>query len=134
MAMQKLKDFIFTEEEIENEYTEIEDVISNDNQENINPYKKIVGNNNQVVIVEPRAFSEAQAIAEHILNKRGVILNLHRVTPEQGRRIIDFLSGTVNAVSGDIQKIGPDIFLCSPKNISVAGEISDQIEEVEKKW
>ncbi|MEY9978395.1 cell division protein SepF [Lysinibacillus sp. RC79] len=81
----------------------------------------------KVVLVEPRVYAEAQDIAEHLKNKRAAILNLQRIEREQGVRIIDFLSGTVYALGGDIQRIGKDIFLCTPDNVEVSGEISNFI-------
>ena len=51
---------------------------------------------------------------------------MKRVTPEQAKRIIDFLSGTVYAIGGDLQKIGVGIFLCTPKNVNVEGSITDE--------
>jgi len=50
------------------------------------------------------------------------------VTPDQAKRIIDFLTGCVYAINGDLQKIGGGIFLCAPKNINVQGKISDETE------
>lgn len=83
----------------------------------------------KVVLIEPRVYAEAQDIAENLKNKRATIVNLQRIDREQGKRIIDFLSGTVYALGGDIQKIGVDIFLCTPDNVEVSGEISDYIIE-----
>jgi len=79
----------------------------------------------KMILVEPRAFSEAQQIADHLKKRNTVVVNLKRVTPEQAKRIIDFLSGTIYAISGDLQKIGGGIFLCTPKNINVQGKITD---------
>lgn len=80
--------------------------------------------NAKVVIVEPRVYAEAQDISEHLKNKRAIIVNLQRIDREAGLRIIDFLSGTVYALGGDIQRIGDNIFLCTPDNVEVQGEIS----------
>jgi len=79
----------------------------------------------KMILVEPRAYSEAQQIADHLKKRNTVVVNLKRVTPEQAKRIIDFLSGTIYAISGDLQKIGGGIFLCTPKNINVQGKITD---------
>ena len=49
--------------------------------------------------------------------------NLHRLQKDQAKRVVDFLSGVIYAIEGDIQRIGPKIFLCTPRNISVAGTI-----------
>lgn len=83
----------------------------------------------KVVLVEPRVYAEAQDISEQLKNKRAVVVNLQRIDREQGIRIIDFLSGTVYALGGDIQRIGTDIFLCVPENVEVAGAISDYFEQ-----
>lgn len=83
----------------------------------------------KVVLVEPRVYAEAQDISEHLKNKRAVVVNLQRIDREQGIRIIDFLSGTVYALGGDIQRVGKDIFLCTPDNVEVAGSISDYFEQ-----
>ncbi|MER1998622.1 MAG: cell division protein SepF [Lysinibacillus sp.] len=81
----------------------------------------------KVVLAEPRVYAEAQDIAENLKNKRATIVNLQRIDRESGIRIIDFLSGTVYALGGDIQRIGTDIFLCTPENVEVSGEISDYL-------
>lgn len=79
----------------------------------------------KMILLEPRAFSESQQIADHLKKRNTVVVNMKRVTQEQAKRIIDFLSGTVYAIGGDLQKIGVGIFLCTPKNINVEGSITD---------
>ncbi|MFZ7946666.1 cell division protein SepF [Neobacillus sp. 19] len=81
----------------------------------------------KVILVEPRDYSESTEIADHLKNRRAVVVNLQRIDHEQGRQIIDFLSGAVYAIGGDIQKIGLSIFLCTPDNVEVSGNISDLI-------
>lgn len=80
----------------------------------------------KMVLLEPRAFSESQQIADHLKMRNTVVVNMKRVTGEQAKRIIDFLSGTVYAIGGDLQKIGVGIFLCTPKNVNVEGSITDE--------
>ena len=75
----------------------------------------------KVVLIEPRVYAEAQDIADELRNRKAVVVNLQRIDHDQARRIVDFLSGTVYAIGGDIQKIGTDIFLCTPDNIEVTG-------------
>lgn len=79
----------------------------------------------KMILLEPRAFSESQQIADHLKKRNTVVVNMKRVTQEQAKRIIDFLSGTVYAIGGDLQKIGVGIFLCTPKNVNVEGTITD---------
>ncbi|MCH5167749.1 MAG: cell division protein SepF [Erysipelotrichales bacterium] len=85
----------------------------------------------KMILVEPRAFSESQQIADHLKRRNSVVVNLKRVTNDQARRIIDFLSGTLYAIGGELQRLGYGIYLCTPKNVNVEGRISD--EESEKK-
>ena len=90
--------------------------------ENIN----IPNGTGKMILLEPRAFSESQQIADHLKSRNTVVVNMKRVTAEQAKRIIDFLSGTVYAIGGDLQKIGGGIFLCTPKNVNVEGSITDE--------
>ncbi|HJV17315.1 MAG TPA: cell division protein SepF [Bacillales bacterium] len=83
----------------------------------------------KVILVEPRVYAEAQEIADHLKNRRAVVVNLQRIEHDQAKRIVDFLSGTVYAIGGDIQKIGSSIFLCTPDNIEVTGNISEMLKE-----
>ncbi len=80
---------------------------------------------NRMMLLEPRAYSESQQIADYLKNDSAVVVNLKRVTPDQAKRIVDFLSGTLYAIGGDLQKLGGGIFLCTPKSIDVQGSISD---------
>ena len=83
----------------------------------------------KVILLEPRTYSESTEIADHLKSRRAVVVNLQRIDNEQGRQIIDFLSGVVYAIGGDIQKIGLSIFLCTPDNVEVSGNISDLIQD-----
>ena len=83
-------------------------------------------NNNKMILLEPRAYSEAQQIADYLKANSAVVVNLKRVTPDQAKRIVDFLSGTLYAIEGNLQKLGGGIFLCAPGSIDVEGSISDE--------
>lgn len=90
-----------------------------------------VQKSSKVFLAEPRVYAEAQDIADQLKNRRAVVVNLQRIDREQAKRIVDFLSGTVYAIGGDIQKIGTDIFLCTPDNVEVSGSISQLLQETE---
>ncbi|MGM7701090.1 cell division protein SepF [Pseudalkalibacillus sp. Hm43] len=83
----------------------------------------------KVVLLEPRTYSEAQEIADQLKNRRAVVMNLQRIPLDQAKRIVDFLSGTVYAIGGDIQKLGPNTFMCTPDNVDVSGAISEMAGE-----
>ena len=80
----------------------------------------------KMMLLEPRAYSESQQIADYLKKRNAVVVNLKRVTPDQAKRIVDFLYGTIYAIDGDIQKLGGGIFLCTPNNVVVDGKISDE--------
>ena len=82
----------------------------------------------KMILLEPRAYSESQQIADHLKMRNTVVVNLKRVTSDQAKRIIDFLAGTIYAIGGDLQKIGGGIFLCTPNNINVQGKITEETE------
>ena len=86
----------------------------------------------KMILLEPRAFSESQQIADHLKQRNTVVVNMKRVTPDQAKRIVDFLSGTVYALGGDLQKIGGGIFLCTPKDVDVEGAITDDEDKNKK--
>ena len=83
---------------------------------------------NQMILLEPRAYSESQQIADYLKKRNTVVVNLKRVTPDQGKRIIDFVSGCLYAIGGSMQKLGDGIFLCAPKNINVQGKMTEDEE------
>ncbi len=117
MAFSKLKNKLFgnsDNEDMEEEYYEVDgEVIAN------------VKKDSTMILLEPRAYSESKQIADYLKKKSSVIVNLRRVTPDQAKRIVDFLSGAVYAMNGDLQKLGGGIFLCCPSSVAVEGKISD---------
>ena len=121
MALDKFKNFFANGEEENN--SDVDQPI--DNKQNL---KNMVSNGNKMILLEPRAYSESQQIADHLKRKNSVVVNLKRVTPDQGKRIVDFLSGTVYAIGGDLQKLGTGIFLCTPSSVNVEGKITDEVD------
>ena len=79
-----------------------------------------------MILLEPRAYSESQQIADYLKNRSAVVVNLKRVTPDQAKRIVDVLNGAIYAIGGEIQKIGGGIFLLTPNNVNIQGQISDE--------
>jgi len=82
-------------------------------------------NGSKMILIEPRAYSESQTIADHLKKRDSVVVNLKRVTSDQAKRIIDFLTGTLYAIGGDLQKLGNGIYLCTPKNVAVQGKMTE---------
>ena len=80
---------------------------------------------NKMILFEPRAYSESTQITDYLKKRNTVVVNLKRVTPEQAKRIVDFLTGSLYAMNGSLQKLGGGIFLCTPDNVNVEGKITD---------
>lgn len=111
----------------------IVDDIEDDGEEVVEETKKApTTGSGKMILLEPRAFSESQQIADHFKKRNTVVVNMKRVTPDQAKRIVDFLSGTVYALGGDLQKIGGGIFLCTPKDVDVEGAITDDEDKNKK--
>ena len=121
MALSKLKNLFKDDEDIENIGGE-DEYYTVSESEALKDADKV---GNKMILLEPRSFSEAQAIADHLKTRNSVVVNLKRVTSPQAKRIIDFLSGCIYAISGNMQKIGVGIYLCTPKNVNVEGSITD---------
>lgn len=68
----------------------------------------------KVILIEPRVYAEAQEVADHLVNRRAVLVNLQRIQHDQAIRIVDFLSGTVYAIGGDIKGLA-GIFSFAPR-------------------
>ncbi len=122
MGIEKLKKSLFGGNDDENNDEEIYD------KDGLNSLKEVSGEGNKMILFEPRAYSESQQISDYLKNNNAVIVNLKRVTPDQAKRIVDFLSGTLYAIEGGLQKLGGGIFLCTPSNVPVEGKISDDKE------
>ena len=80
---------------------------------------------NKTILVEPRAFSEAQQIADYLKANNQVVVNFKRVTSDVSKRILDFLNGIVYAIDGKIEKLGPGIVLCAPRGFEIEANISE---------
>lgn len=74
----------------------------------------------KVVVVEPKSFEEVQTIADHLKNRRPIILNLETTDREHAQRILNFLSGAIYALGGDMQRISNGIFFFAPGNVDVS--------------
>ena len=94
-------------------------------------FEPVEKNGSKMILLEPRAFSESQQIADHLKKRNTVVINLRRVTSDQAKRIIDFVSGAVYALKGHIEKIGSGIFLCTPNNVNIQGKITSDKESKE---
>lgn len=81
----------------------------------------------KVVVMQPENFEDAKGIADHLKTKKPVIINLEDLETDVARRVVDFLSGAVYGLDGNIQKISAGIFLIAPYNVSIMGDFKDEL-------
>lgn len=82
----------------------------------------------KVVLVKPERFEEASMIADHLNNKRTVVLNLESTGKEISRRLVDFLSGVAYANNGQIKRVANSTFIITPYNVDVMGDLLGELE------
>ena len=81
--------------------------------------------NMEVCVVKPTSVDDSREITETLLSGRTVILNLEGMDLEIAQRIIDFISGATFAINGNLQKISNYIFLVTPTNVDISGDLQD---------
>ena len=82
----------------------------------------------KVVLVKPERFEDASTIADHLNNKRTVVLNLESTNKEVSRRLVDFLSGVAYANNGQIKRVATSTFIITPYNVDIMGDLIDELE------
>ena len=131
----KLKNILNPVEDDYEEYIELTEEETEGLSEYEKPRSKKGSNlpsDTKMVLFEPRSFEEADEVAKYLKERRAAVVNLHRLQRDYSQRTIDFLSGVVFALDGQIQKIGHNVILCTPKSINVEGEISMNIDELDE--
>ena len=135
----KIKSFFTVEDEyeyIEEEIQEPENPFVQQTQkekkENVVSLTALQQSNAKLVICEPRSFNEAQDIADNLINRRAVVINFQMLDADRAKSLFDFLSGTVYALNGNIQRLGSKTFLCTPDNMDVSGTITEAFVEEEQ--
>ena len=82
----------------------------------------------KVVLVKPERFEDASTIADHLNNKRTVVLNLESTNKEVSRRLVDFLSGVAYANNGQIKRVANSTFIITPYNVDIMSDLLDELE------
>lgn len=82
----------------------------------------------QVVLVKPDRFENAAEIADHLREKRTVVLNLEQTGKDVSRRILDFLSGAAYAQEGKVKKVALATYIITPYNVDILGDLIDELE------
>ena len=82
----------------------------------------------KVVLVKPERFENASEIADHLREKRTVVLNLESTNKDVARRLIDFLSGVAYAGEGKIKKVAANTYIITPYHVELEGDLIDELE------
>ena len=82
----------------------------------------------KVVLVKPERFENASEIADHLKDKRTVVLNLESTNKDMARRLIDFLSGVAYAGEGKIKKVAANTYIITPYHVDIEGDLIDELE------
>ena len=82
----------------------------------------------KVVLVKPERFENASEIADHLKDKRTVVLNLESTNKDVARRLVDFLSGVAYAGEGKIKKVAANTYLITPYQVDIEGDLIDELE------
>ena len=82
----------------------------------------------KVVLVKPERFENASEIADHLKEKRTVVLNLESTNKDIARRLIDFLSGVAYAGEGKIKKVAANTYIITPYHVDIMGDLIDELE------
>lgn len=148
-VMNKIWDFLGLEKDGENEETneseakyEYATLDSEVEEEPETNDRKIFGRKNKVVnmnqgqqirmiIAKPTNFEQSEQICACLKEKKSIIVNLEYVNKDAARRIVDFLSGAVQALDGHIEKVSNSIFLIAPFNYEISNETTR--EEIKNK-
>ena len=81
----------------------------------------------EVCVIKPTSFDDSREIGETLLSGRTVVLNFEGLDVEIAQRIIDFTSGSCFAIGGNLQKVSGSIFLATPRNVDISGDLQDII-------
>ncbi len=82
----------------------------------------------QVVLSKPERFEQAAEIADHLREKRTVVMNLETTNKDVARRLVDFLSGVAYANDGKIKKVAINTYIITPYNVDIMGDLIDELE------
>ncbi len=82
----------------------------------------------ELKVVKPTEFKDGPAIAEHLLNKRTVVLNLEDADKDTSRRLIDFLFGVAYSIGGEIKKVANNAYVITPQNVAISNDKSPAAE------
>lgn len=134
--LNKMLDFVGWEtQEIDEDFyeDETEEIVRNESQTlagKRNHGKVLNLNNNsntKVVVISPQNINDAKDICDHLRSNKSIVMNVEDIETQIAQRIVDFLSGAVYSLDGNIQKVSSGIFLATPNSVDILGDIKEDL-------
>lgn len=88
----------------------------------------------KVVVIQPETFDEAKEIADHLKERKPVVINLELMDKDSAQKIFDFLNGAIYALGGSVQKVATNIYLIAPYNVTIMGDFRDELKNKGLLW
>ena len=88
----------------------------------------------KVVVIQPESFDEAKEIADHLKERKPVVINLEVLDKDTAQKIFDFLNGAIYALGGSVQKVATNIYLIAPYNVTIMGDFRDELKNKGLLW
>lgn len=129
-----LNNLIFGKEEDTNSYDTVEENYEDFdtlNEQNVMPEPEYNDNSNirvssgasiEMVVVKPEKLETVTQIADYLVDRKTILLNLEETNKETARRLIDFLNGVAYAINGDLRKVATNTYVITPSNVELTGE------------
>ncbi len=140
-VVNRVLDFFRADNGAEEEEEEVENAYGYEEETGEEEEKGFFGRKNKVVnmpqtqvrmkICKPTSFEQSEEICNELKEKKSIIVNLEYVNKDVARRIVDFISGSVHALDGHIEKISNSIFLVAPFNYDIVNDMAR--EEIKNK-
>ena len=122
----------------EDEFDEAEEVVYEKEPAPVAKRGKVVNINAttqyQVVVIQPEEFDEAKEIADHLKDRKPVVINLELMDKDSAQKIFDFLNGAIYALGGSVQKVATNIYLIAPYNVSIMSDFRDELKNKGLLW
>ncbi|KRK64539.1 cell division protein sepF [Companilactobacillus tucceti DSM 20183] len=127
MAFEKFSNFFgINDEDDENQPVQEADYSNNEKVVSMNSTTDSrTTNSSKIAIYQPRVYADAKVVAKQLLNNKAVIVNFNNINDDSAKRIVDFLTGSIFALNGEIKRVGDKIFLCTPPKFEIDGSIPD---------
>lgn len=88
----------------------------------------------KVVVIQPETFDEAKEIADHLKERKPVVINLELMDKDSAQKIFDFLNGAIYALGGSVQKVATNIYLIAPYNVTIMSDFRDELKNKGLLW